>query len=170
MRLRSLVVASTTAALSLLFASPASAGEPGPHQVQRLAAGAPLPKSINVQLYSGKGDAQKQLRLVRDGVRSCELDVVAHFVEGSVSVTDVDGDGKSELTFAYDLACRGDISANIRKLLVLEHKDKHALRGTSRLEFPGGVAEGGGYKSDAFKKQPALKALAESRWKELLGR
>jgi len=125
-------------------------------------------RQLYVQLYTGKGDAQKQLRLVQDGVRDCELDVVASFVEGSVSVTDVDGDGKNELTFAYDLACKGDISANVRKLLVLEHKDKHALRGTSRIVL-GDLVEGGDYKPDGFKKQPALKTLAETRWKELLG-
>ncbi len=41
------------------------------------------------------------------------------------------------------------------KLLVLEGKDKHALRGTSMVN-PGDGNVGGGYKLDGFKKAPNL--------------
>jgi hypothetical protein len=126
-------------------------------------------RELFVQLYTGKGDAQKQVRLVRDGVRDCELDVVAQFVDDSIQVTDMDRDYKVELSFAYDLACKGDISPNVRKLLVLEGKDKHALRGTSRLAF-GNQVEGGTYKLDGFKNQRVLKEYAEKQWKELLAK
>ena len=127
-------------------------------------------RNIYVQLFSGKGDKQKELRLVKDGVTGCELDLTADFLDGSVSVTDEDTDGINELTFAYDLACKGDVSPNTRKLLVLEGKDKHALRGDSRVDLGGGEVVGGAFKADGFKKQPEVKALAEARWAELLGK
>ena len=138
-------------------------------QTETAKAGHVTGRKLYVQLYTGKGEAQKELRLVQDGVTDCELDVIVNFVDGSVSITDEDADGVDELTFAYDLACTGDISPHVRKLLVLEGKDKHALRGTSRIDL-GATSEGGEYKADGFKKQPALKALAEQRWKDLLGK
>jgi hypothetical protein len=127
-------------------------------------------RKIYVQLYSGKGDKQKELRMIQDGVTNCELDVGVGFIDGSVSVTDEDTDGKNELTFAYDVTCTGDVSPATRKLLMLEGKDKHALRGTSRVDAGGGETVGGDYKADGFKKAPLLKELAERRWKDLLGK
>ena len=214
MKLRSLVtVAAATAAAALLSASPASAREPGPYNVQQLAAGAKLPRAIKVegrevlqvwtwqehdrvntsyavfsqthtvrdgrderfidhrlfvQLYSGKGHKQKQLRIVRDGVTGCSWEATADLVPGSISVTDVDNDGTSELTFAYDLACRTDMSPADRKLLVLEGTAKHALRGTQRVDLGPGHVYGGDYEADAFKGAPRLKQLAEDRWKHLV--
>ena len=70
----------------------------------------------------------------------------------------------------YDVTCTSDVSPATRKLLVLEGKDKHALRGTSRIDAGGGDVLGGDYKADGFKKAPAIKAMAEQRWKDLLGK
>lgn len=125
-------------------------------------------RKIYVQLFTGKGDKQKELRMIQDGVAGCDFDVAVGFVDGSVSVTDEDGDGTNELTFAYDVQCTSDVSPATRKLLVLEGKDKHALRGTSQVDAGGGDVMGGEFKADGFKKAPALKALAEKRWAKLL--
>lgn len=127
-------------------------------------------RKLYVQYYRGKPGKLKQLRLVTDGVPTCELDVVATFLPGSVQVTDEDTDETSELSFAYDVTCISDVSPSTRKLLVLEGKDKHALRGTSRVDAGGGDTVGGEFKLDGFKKAPALQAHAESQWKTLLGK
>ncbi|MBK9034383.1 MAG: hypothetical protein IPL61_24475 [Myxococcales bacterium] len=126
-------------------------------------------RKLFVQYYRGKAGKLKLVRLVNDGVPTCAYDVVAQFVPGSVSVTDEDADGVSELTFAYDVTCTSDVSPSTRKLLVLEGPAKHALRGNSRIDAGGGDLVGGDYKADPFKKAPALKALAEARWQKLLG-
>ena len=139
-------------------------------QTETLKGGRVTGRKIFVQLFTGKGDKQKELRMINDGVTGCEYDVVAKFIDGSVSVTDEDADGTNELTFAYDVACTSDVSPATRKLLVLEGKDKHALRGTSRVDAGGGDVLGGEYQADGFKKAPAIKALAEQRWKDLLGK
>lgn len=125
-------------------------------------------RKLYVQYYRGKAGKWKQVRLVQDGVSNCEFDVVATFLPGSVQITDEDGDAVSELSFAYDVDCTSDVSPNTRKLLVLEGKDKHALRGTSQIK-EGPDTYGGEYKPDGFKKAPAIKALAEAQWKSLLG-
>ncbi len=127
-------------------------------------------RKIFVQVYGGKGDAQKELRMINDGVTGCDLDVHVGFIDGSISISDEDDDGIKEVTFVYDVACTGDVSPAVRKLLVLEGKDKHGLRGTSRIDAGGGDVVGGEYKADPFKKAPALKALAEQRWKDMLGK
>jgi len=126
-------------------------------------------RKLYVQVFAGKGDAQKELRMINDGATGCKLDLHADFVGASISITDADSDGIAEVAFAYDVACAGDVSPAVRKLLVLEGKDKHALRGTSRVDLGSGEHAGGEYKADGFKKAPALKALAEQRWKDLLG-
>ena len=138
-------------------------------QTETMKAGRVTGRKIFVQLFTGKGDAQKELRMINDGVTACEFDVVGRFIDGSVSVTDEDADGVNELTFAYDVDCVSDVSPVTRKLLVLEGKDKHALRGHSQVD-PGDGNVGGDCKPDGFKKAPLLKALAEQRWKDLLGK
>ena len=139
-------------------------------QTETLKGGRVTARKIFVQLYTGKGEAQKELRMINDGVPRCEFDVVAHFIPGSVSVTDEDTDGTNELTFAYDVDCVSDVSPVTRKLLLLEGKAKHALRGSSQVQAGGDEFEGGSFKADGFKKAPELKALAEQRWKDLLGK
>lgn len=125
---------------------------------------------LYVQLYRGKPGALKELRLVQDKQEECEgADITADFVAGSVAVTDEDADGKVELSFAYDIACRTDVSPATRKLLVLEASDKHILRGTQRVDEGSGQFVGGEYEADGFKNQSKLLSFAEARWKALLG-
>lgn len=102
------------------------------------------------------GGVPRRLRDVNDGVEACPLDTSASFVTGDLAqaeasstfenprsddpalaaqvrgpleVTDVDGDQVGELTFAYSLGCRGDISPLTFKLLVLEDGARYILRG-----------------------------------------
>lgn len=125
-----------------------------------------IDRRIFVQLVQVKrGAAAKQLRLIKDGIVGCAWDATALFLEGSVTVTDQDNDGKAELTFAYDTLCTNDLTPATRKLLVLEGTAKHALRGRAMV-----ADDGGDYKADPFRKEAALKAHAEARWKALLQR
>src|SRR5688500_2891350 len=71
--------------------------------------GRPSDRRLYVQLFQGKAGALKELRLVQDGQGECDdADLTASFVEDSIGVWDQDLDGKIELSFAYDLACRTD--------------------------------------------------------------
>jgi hypothetical protein len=129
-------------------------------------------RKIYVQYFRGKAGKLKEVRLVQDSSSCDDGDLVAQFVEGSVSITDEDTDSISELSFAYDLNCTTDMSPHTRKLILLEGKDKHALRGSSQMNIGGDQPElvGGDYKADPFKKAAPLKAHAEAQWKALLGK
>lgn len=122
-------------------------------------------RQLFAQLY---GPTLQELRLVRDAVENCQLDLVAAFVTDSVSVTDVDADQIPEVAFAYDLDCDAKADGSPRKLIVLEGKDKYAVRGTSRGVDPDDKPVGGEFKRDAFKGAASLASWAEARWKELL--
>lgn len=89
----------------------------------------------HVLLRAATGGAGRVLRAVRDGEEACEFDETAEFVDGSLSVRDDDQDGLGEVTFAYRLACRSDVSESELKLLVLEDGKKYILRGTSSSQF-----------------------------------
>lgn len=123
-------------------------------------------RQLFAQLYAGA--KPKQVRLVQDGVTNCQLDLIASFVQGSVSFADVDGDGVVEIGFAYDLGCDATERPTPRKLLVLEGPDKHALRGNGRGKDLEDKPTGGDFKADPFKNQAALATWAQKRWKELL--
>jgi hypothetical protein len=127
-------------------------------------------RKLFVQVYRGAAGSLKQVRLVQDGIDACDLDTVAKVLIGSVSVTDVDGDGTAELAFAYDVSCVSDISPSSRKLLVLEGDAKHILRGRSRVDIGGDGRhlEGGEFKAAGFQGEAALLRFAEQRWQKLL--
>ncbi|MBL0212798.1 MAG: hypothetical protein IPQ07_02830 [Myxococcales bacterium] len=123
-------------------------------------------RQLFAQLYAGAKSAQ--VRLVQDGVTNCQLDMTSSFVQGAVSFGDVDGDGKVEVAFAYDLGCDATERPTPRKLLVLEGAAKHALRGNGRGKDLDDKPTGGDYKAEGFKGEDAIAKWAKARWTELL--
>lgn len=121
-------------------------------------------RTIYAQLFRGT----KLLRTVQDGVTNCTLDLTASFVQGSVAFDDVDGDGKVEVSFAYDLGCDATERPTPRKLLVLEGATKHILRGNGLGKDLDDKPTGGDFKAEGFKGEAALATWAEARWKSLL--
>lgn len=79
----------------------------------------------------GEGQEPRVLRHVQDGVVDCELDEFARFLFGAFRVTDADGDGLGEVTFAYEYQCAGDVSPAALKVLALEDGEKYIMRGQS---------------------------------------
>lgn len=123
-------------------------------------------RQLFAQLYAGA--KATQIRLVQDGVTNCKLDMTSSFVPGAVSFADVDGDGKVEVAFAYDLGCDATERPTPRKLLVLEGAAKHALRGNGRGKDLDDKPTGGDYKAEGFKGEDAIAKWAQARWTELL--
>lgn len=98
--------------------------------------------------------APRNLLPVRDFVEPCEMGgVTAEFHDAALAITDLDGDGIAEVTFAYELACRSDVSSATYKLLVLENGRKYILRGETAVD-PGDGIMGG-----TFTAEPA-----EAKW------
>jgi hypothetical protein len=120
-------------------------------------------KSLHVGVFNLQSGKPKKVQTIIEAVQPCELDLTARFIDGSIGLTNLDGDDKGELTFAYVTRCAGDVSPMSMKVLMLEGKDKHALRGESRVDL-GDEMVGGEFKAD-FKKAPsALLEHAKKVW------
>lgn len=126
---------------------------------------------LQVDLWSRKpGKPGALLRSVKDAVLDCEFDLVAEFVEAALGVSDLDGDGLGELTFAYRTTCTSDVSPLSLKLLVLEQRAKFIVRGSTRVDVGGGELVGGEQKPDAaLKRAPKLLAHANAVWAKIVG-
>jgi hypothetical protein len=131
-------------------------------------AGKDVHRNLRVVHVAGPKGSRKTVREVKESFRCEDGDLTAEFVPAATSVTDLDGDKLGELTFAYKLACRTDMSPADLKLLVLENGDKHILRGQTRIN-EGSDSYGGGFKPEPAKgKWPAgFFAHAESTWKKV---
>ena len=76
-------------------------------------------------------------RTVRDFVNDCPFDLHLLLEKDSLQVSDLDGDGLAEITFAYQFTCTSDVSPRSRKMLLLEDGEKYILRGHTGLNLPG---------------------------------
>lgn len=125
-----------------------------------------LDRELTVTHVVGK----KEVFKARDFVRACEFDLSLDLLEGSVQLTDLDDDGEPEISFAYQLACRSDVSPLTVKLLMYEGSTKYALRGESRVRVSETEFVGGDFSADpAFDKAPkAFLEFARKRWRELV--
>lgn len=107
----------------------------------------------------------------KDFVNDCEFDVTVRLNEKSIAITDLDGNGRAELSFLYQLGCRSDVSAMTLKLLMYEGTAKYALRGQTRTkvgeeESGKAIEEGGSHEIDpAFEKAPpSFLEHAKAQW------
>jgi hypothetical protein len=115
------------------------------------------------------GAKAKLVRTVRDKVEGCDHEPEALFHDAAFGVTDLDGDGVDEVTFAYETGCRSDVSPNTYKLLLLRGADKYILRGTTftRAADGGSGVDGGQYTPDPDAKRwpKGLLDHAKDVWK-----
>lgn len=92
---------------------------------------------IWVYHYAFPNTAPTLLRKFKDLITDCHFDVNLEFIRESFDVTDLDGDNYGELTFAYTLGCRSDVSPLDMKLIMTENGDKYIIRGSQTLIFNG---------------------------------
>ena len=124
---------------------------------------------LQVDVYDGPaGKPLKLTRSVKDMSEQCEFDNTTKFVNASAMLRDFDGDSSKELVFAYTVGCRSDVSPDTMKLLVLEGKDKHILRGQTRERVSDTEFVGGTFKPEGFKKASKLREGAKAHWAALI--
>lgn len=111
----------------------------------------------------------RELRRVKDWVPNCQFDLILDVKTKAFSVTDLDGDGHAEITFAYEADCTSDVSPNGLKVILLEAGAKHAVRGNTRVRVSEKDYMGGDARYDkSFDEAPkALRAHAEKVWAAL---
>jgi len=115
-----------------------------------------------------RGDSLQAAWIVHDYVLDCPVDIRARFVPNTLSVTDLDHDGLAEVWMLYQTVCQGDVSPAGMKLIMYEGKQKHAVRGRTRVHLGGNSFEGGEYGFDAaFGAAPAVfRERAQTIWKK----
>jgi len=110
---------------------------------------------LNAAYYSQQNNGWKQDWTVHDFVECPGLDAMADFFASSVSVTDINGDGKAELTVPYKLFCGGGIDSYTVKVILREGTLKLAIRGKSEVKLPGQPSFGGDHEYDKTLLTPA---------------
>jgi len=108
---------------------------------------------------------------VYDYVADCPLDLEATFIKDAFQVTDLDGNGMAEIWLLYKMACRGDVSPSVMKIIMHQGKLKYAMRGQNKVlvgKDDAGADQytGGEYTFDqSFAKGPKVfKDFAQSLW------
>jgi hypothetical protein len=72
---------------------------------------------------------------VYDLTEACIIDHFARFNANSFTLTDLNHNGITEITFSYSKTCAGDMSAADKKLILIEGSDKYKLRGSTAVIF-----------------------------------
>lgn len=108
---------------------------------------------------------------MHDYVHDCETSATADFAPDSPVITDLDGNGISEVWITYYVGCRGDVSPEGMKILMYEGGRKYALRGETFVHMDG-MDLGGTYKADpAFSAAPAaFRQFADQLWRKNMRR
>ncbi len=120
-------------------------------------------KRMNIKRTGAKGEV---IWTVRDFVEECPVDTELDLV-APIEITDLNDDGAAEIWMVYKLACRGDVSPSVMKIIMYEGKKKHAVRGSMLIDLPSeSIIEGGDYKMDSNmeKADPAVREHAEFIW------
>ncbi|MQA18138.1 hypothetical protein GEV01_01285 [Rugamonas sp. FT103W] len=89
------------------------------------------------------------------------LDSAADFFSSNVSVTDLNGDGKAEVTIPYKLLCDGGIDSYTIKVILREGANKLAICGNSLVKIPGQEPFGGERQYDKALLSPANAAYKQ---------
>lgn len=103
---------------------------------------------LNAAYYSRQSSGWRQDWTVRDFIDCPGLDAAADFFVASVAVTDVNGDGKAEVTLPYKLFCGGGVDSSTIKVILREGPLKLAIRGESEVRLPGQQTIGGDHQYD----------------------
>ena len=122
-------------------------------------------------LYQLRGNGQTSLVWqLHDLVSDCNLDIVAEFVPGSFSITDLNKNGMAEIWVAYRIACNGDISPSELKVVMHEGTTKFAKRGIGKIKIGKEIQpDGGEILSDEFKQAPiSFMQYASKLWSKYL--
>lgn len=98
----------------------------------------------------------------------CPEECKLNYIPNSLKITDLNNNGKIEITFLYSLACMTDVVPADMKLIMIEGKQKFKIRGSRSF-----LLEEDAYPSfnidDSFKKAPvSFLDFATNLWNESL--
>jgi hypothetical protein len=85
--------------------------------------------------YLRKDSGYKILWKISDTEKACPFDITCGFIDGSMTVTDLNNNGIAETKVQYAIACRSDVSPAYMKLIMHEDTVKYSLRGNRWLKY-----------------------------------
>jgi hypothetical protein len=109
---------------------------------------------LRATFYVHAGAAWNPEWTIHDVVDCPNLDSAADFFPKAVTFTDLNSDGRVETTVAYHMFCGGGIDTHTVKVILREGATKLAIRGESRMFYPGQEAFGGEHQYDKALLQP----------------
>ena len=124
---------------------------PGSGRVERIDLGAGFYTRI------GKGNWTEEWT-IRDNTDCPNLDLSAQFFSKYVTFTDVNNDGRVEVTVPYRMFCGGGVDSYLVKVILREGATKLAIRGESRVSYAGKYVFGGEHAHDKLLQTPAYAA------------
>lgn len=112
-----------------------------------------------------KNSNYSQIWKIYDYSKNCEVDIITNFHKNSLEITDLNKNGIAEIWTMYNIACKGDVSPSILKLIMYEGNKKYKLEGTSRVELSEEYRYGGEIESILnFDKQQLFLEYAKKKW------
>jgi hypothetical protein len=109
---------------------------------------------LHATFYGRAGSTWHPEWTIHDLVDCPNLDSAADFFPKAVAFTDLNNDGRVETTVAYHMFCGGGIDAHTVKVILREGATKLAIRGESRMLYPGQEPFGGEHQYDKALLQP----------------
>ncbi len=130
------------------------------------------PSSLTTNLYAyhyaNAGKGYELINMISESQQNCDFENRARFMEESFTITDVNGNGYSEVVFTYRLGCSSEISPDRLVLIAMENGSIYTINGTTRVTLDKSTPAMGGETAvgDEFEKAPKkLLAHAKAIWK-----
>lgn len=119
------------------------------------------PYRLYAAYFTHNQQGWKQEWTIRDGVDCPGLDVEASFFPAAVAFTDLNRDGRMEVTVSYRLFCGGGIDPYTVKVILRDGATKLAIRGESLVRMKGQEPFGGGHQYDNALLTPTYAAYKQ---------
>ncbi|WP_177196602.1 M949_RS01915 family surface polysaccharide biosynthesis protein [Duganella sp. CF517] len=116
---------------------------------------------LNASYFTRGETGWKQEWDIRDGVDCPGLDADAGFFPAATTFTDLNHDGRMEVTVSYRTFCGGGVDPYVVKVILRDGATKLAIRGESLVRFPGQPPFGGEHKHDKALLSPAYAAYKQ---------
>ena len=101
-------------------------------------------------------------------VPGCEFDQVGGFADAAIGLTDLDGDGVGELSFANASGCVSGLQPWTLTVVMLEGRERYVLTGTTHIDYGGGEVEGGSATPDAALAKSVFLPHARVVWAKVV--
>lgn len=106
--------------------------------------------TLHIRHIADKDGVVSVVRTYVERIADCDFDVILEPMFGDWSISDLNGNGIGEASFAYTADCVSDVSPRKHKVFVTEGGEKYVLRGHTELREPSSRPLGGDYTADSM--------------------